>query len=214
MGNTANPMTLVLATHNRGKCREISQVLKDLPIRLLSTADFKNCPKSEEPFETYLENARDKARLVSKHTGHWVLADDSGLEVKALGGAPGVKSARYAGEEVSYLDNNEKILTNLKSIQGKDRAATFISLMLLLSPQGEEWLSVGKLEGEIALEAKGDHGFGYDPIFYLPNQKKHLAELSLEEKNLISHRRQALEGIKKHLVKILETTPLFFSANK
>lgn len=198
-------LTLVLATHNRGKYREISAVLSDLPINVLFTADFPDCPKSEEPFGTYLENASDKAQLVAQHTGHWVLADDSGLEVTALQGAPGVKSARYAGEKVSYTDNNEKILQELAGKEGAGREAAFVCTMVLRSPQGEEWVSVGKLVGQIATEPKGEFGFGYDPIFWLPDKKKTLAELQPEEKNLISHRRRALEGIKESLEKIIRS---------
>jgi XTP/dITP diphosphohydrolase len=185
-------MKLVLATRNAGKQREIQELLKKDPIEVLTLNDFPDCPDSVEPFDTYRENARDKARLVAEHCGCWALADDSGLEVDALNGRPGVLSARYAGDEVSYADNNLKVLRELSGVPENQRGARFRCCMVLRHPDGREFFTEGVLSGRITRTPKGEGGFGYDPIFFLPEKGKTMAELSLEEKNKVSHRHLAL----------------------
>jgi XTP/dITP diphosphohydrolase len=185
-------MKLILATRNAGKQREIQELLKKDGIGVLSLKDFPNCPDSEEPFNTYLENARDKARLVAEYCGCWALADDSGLEVDALAGRPGVWSARYAGADASYRDNYLKVLRELNGVPEDRRGARFRCCMVLRHPDGREHLTEGVLPGCITLTPIGEGGFGYDPIFFLPEKERTLAELSLQEKNQISHRHLAL----------------------
>lgn len=186
-------MKLILATRNEGKRREIQELLKKDSIEVLSLEQFPDCPDSDEPFATYLENARDKARLVAEHCASWALADDSGLEVDALQGRPGVLSARYAGPDVSYEDNYLKVINELIGVPEEKRSARFRCCMVLRHPDGREFNTEGIVEGRITLAPKGEGGFGYDPIFFLPERGKTLAELSLEGKNKISHRHRALE---------------------
>jgi len=195
---------LILATQNQGKLREIREFLSDLPIQVLSAGDFAGCPQSEEPHATYLENAREKARLTANFCGHWALADDSGLEVEALGGAPGVQSARFAGELVTYEDNNRKLLKELSGLPREQRRALFRCTMVLGHPDGREFVTEGNLEGFIREEPSGNSGFGYDPVFEASGQNRTLAEMSLEEKNSISHRTRALLKMKEVLKELLE----------
>jgi XTP/dITP diphosphohydrolase len=185
-------MKLILATRNPGKQREIQELLEKDGIEVLSLDEFPGCPDSEEPFDTYLENARDKARWVAEHCRGWALADDSGLEVDALQGRPGVLSARYAGPDVSYEDNYRKILQDLSGVPDPRRGARFRCCMVLRDPTGREFVTEGVLTGRITLAPKGKGGFGYDPVFFLPDKNCTLAEMSLEEKNKISHRHLAL----------------------
>ena len=185
-------MKLILATRNPGKLREIQELLKKDGIEVLSQDDFPDCPDSEEPYETYVENARDKARLMAEYCRCWALADDSGLEVDALGGQPGVLSARYAGPGATYEDNYKKILKELSGVPEAQRGAGFRCCMVLRHPDGKEFITEGFVPGRIITMPKGQGGFGYDPIFFLPEKNKTLAELSLEEKNNISHRHRAL----------------------
>lgn len=196
-------MKLVLATNNSGKLREIKTLLAGLPVEVTSLKDYPGCPESEEPYETYEENARDKAMVVSNYCQAWALADDSGLEIDALQGRPGVFSARYAGEKVTYEDNNRKVLKELKGIPASDRGARFRCCMVLRSPAGEEFITQGELCGQITEEPQGQNGFGYDPIFWLSDRKQTLAQLSLEEKNQISHRTRALQKMVQVLKKLV-----------
>lgn len=196
-------MKIVLATRNRGKIREINKILSDLPVEIASLLDFPECPMAAETHDTYMENAREKARVAAKFCGTWALADDSGLEVEALDGDPGVKSARYAGEGVSYDDNNQKILAALKGVSTEGREALFRCYMVLQNPEGREWVTDGELRGRIADKPVGEHGFGYDPIFFLPEEGKTLAQMTLQEKNQISHRTQALQKMKHQLLNLL-----------
>lgn len=199
-------LKLVLATRNEGKIREIRELLKKDPIEVLSVKDFPNCPDSEEPFDNYVENARDKANLTAEHTGTWALADDSGLEVEALGGRPGVLSARYAGEGVTYEDNYRKVLQEMEGIPEAKRGACFRCCMVLRDPDGREEVTEGVLSGKIALTLQGNQGFGYDPIFWVPEVQKTLAQLSLEEKNRLSHRHRALMEMIPRLKALIEKT--------
>lgn len=199
-------MNLIIASNNAGKLKEIQEIL-DLPqLKFFSLQDFSSVPELREPHSTYLENAREKAKTVAEFFQKWALADDSGLEVIALDGQPGVYSARYAGEAASALENNLKLLSALKERAQSQRQAVFKCCLVLRSPQGEEYIAEGSLEGEIAVTLCGEKGFGYDPIFYVPEKNQVLAQMSAQEKNQISHRRQALDKMKVILNGILLKT--------
>ncbi len=198
-------MKLVLATRNKGKIAEIKEILADFQeIELLSLADFPDLPKIEETGTTFKENAILKAKTIAKLTGHLTLADDSGLTVEYLNGAPGVYSARYAGENATDAENNTKLLKALEGVPWEKRKAAFVCVIALCSPQGECHTCEGRCEGIIALEPKGSYGFGYDPLFYVPAYGKTMAELGSEIKNQISHRAMALKALKPLLKKILK----------
>lgn len=185
-------MKILLATQNQGKVKELRKLLGDLPFSILSLADFPEIGEIEENGETFAENASIKARTAAKVTGLLSLADDSGLEVDALNGAPGVHSARFSGEPKDDARNNVKLLGLLEAVPQTQRQARFKSVIAIVTPQGQEYLTEGVCEGVIALEPRGEDGFGYDPLFYLPEYGKTFAELGLEEKNKISHRGKAL----------------------
>ncbi len=191
--------TVVFASRNRGKIREIRALLEGLPIALRSLDDFPNAPDVEEDGDTFLDNALKKALAVSRHTGHAALADDSGLTVDALDGAPGVHSARYAGENADDGRNIEKLLREMKDVPEKGRGAAFRCVLVLCEPDGSCESFEGAWEGRIAEAPDGDGGFGYDPVFYLPGLGKTVARLSLEEKNRLSHRARAMERLREAL---------------
>lgn len=192
---------LVIATTNEGKLAEIRAALEGLPYKILGAAEVGGLPEVIEDGATLLENAQKKARSAAAHTGFLALADDTGLEVDALEGAPGVYSARYAGENCSYDDNNRKLLSELEKLGARDRKATFRTVMVLAEPKDRsDWVS-GSIQGEISREIRGTQGFGYDPVFYVPAKRKTFAELSLFEKNQISHRGQALARLKPMLLR-------------
>jgi len=183
--------TLVVATHNPNKIREISQILPDWKV---SGEDSG----AEETAVTFAGNAALKAHAVAaRHSGAWVLADDSGLEVEALGGEPGVRSARYAGEDGNTPANNALLLKNLAGVT--DRRARFTCAMVLVDPRGAEYVAEGHCPGRIRETAAGAGGFGYDPLFEPDGFDRTFAELLPEEKNAISHRGRALEEIRRHL---------------
>lgn len=205
-------LKIVLATNNLGKKREIQEILKGLPIELALAGDFPGCPDSDEPFDTYLENAEDKARLVAEYTGCWALADDSGLEVDFLKGRPGVLSARYAGNGVSYEDNYRKVLQELEGVPEERRGALFRCQMVLRNPQGKQFVTEGSLRGRITEKPLGEGGFGYDPIFLLPEEGKTLAQMTSERKNSISHRRRALAGMLPHFRELANASNPRFSS--
>lgn len=186
-------MEILLGTHNKGKVKEISGLLSGLPVTLKTLDDFPDVAPVEEDGETLEENAIKKAHFYSKATGLFTLADDTGLEVAALKGAPGVYSARYAGEGCSYDDNNRKLIAELARIKAQDRTARFRCVIACADAE-KGFLKVvdGFIIGQILDSVKGAHGFGYDPIFFVPELKKTLAEIPLEEKNRISHRAIAL----------------------
>lgn len=188
-------MKLLLGTGNRDKVREISAILAGSDVELVSLTDFPEIPEVVEDGETLEANARKKALLPARASGLWTLADDTGLEVDALDGAPGVYSARYAGEDCSYSDNVEKLLRELKGVKPPRRTAVFRCVMALASPEGEVRLREGRLPGVISESPAGSNGFGYDPVFLLPERGKTFAELSTEEKNRISHRGLALRAM-------------------
>lgn len=196
---------LVLATHNLDKVEEMKQALRGLPYRILSAADIPGgLPEVVEDGLTLLFNAQKKARSAAAATGLLSLADDTGLEVDALDGAPGVFSARYAGEGCTYADNCKKLLSEMT--RHRDRNAVFRTVLVLAEPVAaggkarEDWVE-GRCSGLIHSELLGEKGFGYDPVFWVPGAKKTFAQLTVEEKNKISHRGKALEKLKSVLTR-------------
>jgi len=194
-------MEVVLATKNLDKIKEIKEILKDLKIKVFTLKDFPNFPLVEEDKDTLEGNALKKARTIAKFTGKIALADDSGLEVEALKGAPGVFSSRFAGEDATYEDNNRKLLSLLKGIPPERREAAFRCVIAISDPQGNEKVVEGICKGKITEGNKGDNGFGYDPIFQPEGLTKTFAQMSPEEKNQISHRAKALKKVKEVLRK-------------
>ena len=188
---------MVVATQNSGKICEIREALKGLGLRIYGLSDFPDVPEIEEDGKSFTENALKKARFYSKHFGKLTLADDSGLEVDGLKGLPGIYSARYAGEGASSRENNQKLLNEMKGIPFSKRGARFKCIIALVSSDGREAITEGSCRGRIGFREKGKRGFGYDPLFILPKYGKTMAELSLIEKNTISHRGKALRKIKK-----------------
>jgi len=184
------PSRLVVASQNPDKIREVEEVLDSLalPIEIVRGYEW---PEVEETEDTLEGNALLKARVVAAYTGHAAVADDTGLEVRALGGAPGVFTARYAGPDASYADNVAKLLGELEGVE--DRRARFRTAVALVDPSGEEVVVEGSLEGSIAAEARGTGGFGYDPVFLVDGRT--LAEIPPAEKNAISHRAVALQAL-------------------
>jgi len=189
---------IVLASNNAKKLKELSALLMPLGIQLIPQGEL-GVPEAEEPHHTFLENALAKARHAAQLTGLPALADDSGLCVKALGGAPGVQSARYAGEPKSDARNNEKLLAALTGVA--DRRAHFVSLLVLVrhGDDPQPLVAEGEWHGEIIDQYQGEGGFGYDPLFYVPAEKATAAELSAEVKNRLSHRGQAMARLLERL---------------
>lgn len=196
------PFRVVLATHNAHKAREIKTIFQDTPIEFLTLDAFPGAPEVVEDGATLEDNARKKAYEISKFTGCIALADDSGLEVDFLDGAPGVISARFAGNDCSFADNNEKLLKLLRGVPTEHRKARFRCVMALAVPKGATQTVEGHLDGYITDKIRGTEGFGYDPVFLVPDSGKTLAEMGATEKNRISHRFRALEAIKPILLKL------------
>ena len=188
-------MKIILATQNQGKIRELQELLVDKGIEVLSLLDVPEWEDVEENGETFADNAALKARAAVKRTGLIALADDSGLEVDALGGAPGVYSARYAGEPKDDQRNNDKLLHQLETTSDDKRTARFRCALVMATPSGKEYLTEGAVEGQIIRQRRGQEGFGYDPIFYLPEYSRTMAELTMTEKNKLSHRAQAFRKV-------------------
>jgi len=184
--------------------REVREALKGLGLRIHALSDFSNVPEIEENGKTFVENALKKARYYSRYFGKVTLADDSGLEVDSLKGLPGIRSARYAGEEASSQENNEKLLREMDGVPMSKRGARFRCVIAVVSPDKRELLTEGSCKGRIGLREKGRKGFGYDPLFILPNYGKTMAELSLKEKNRMSHRGKALKKIRKRIRSFLD----------
>jgi len=195
---------VVIATRNSGKLREIQAILAPLGLKILSLRDFPRIPEIIEDGQTFEENAVKKAAAVSRQTGRMAIADDSGLAVDALQGRPGVFSSRYAGEKATDAERYQKLLKEMVEIPPEKRGAAFMCAMAVAAPDGKAETVVGQCRGEIALAPKGSHGFGYDPVFYLPERGKTMAELEPEVKNRISHRALALEKLKQLLPKFLK----------
>ena len=192
---------IILATRNRGKIREFKELLSDFDTEVKSLLDFGPIPDIIEDGDTFEENAYKKAHEAARMLGLPALADDSGLVVEALNGEPGVRSARYAGLQASDLENNLKLLEAMKG--QKNRNAAFECVIAVAVPRGPALIYEGRCEGQITTELSGDHGFGYDPLLYYPPLKKTLANLSLTEKNSISHRGRAMAEVKAEFNKIL-----------
>jgi XTP/dITP diphosphohydrolase len=190
-------LEVIVATRNKGKIREIREALKGLGLQIYALSDFQNGPEVEEDGKSFAENALKKARFYSKHFGKLAMADDSGLEVNALRGLPGIYSARYSGEGASSQQNNQKLLREMRDVPISKRGARFKCIIAVVSPDGREALAEGTCTGRIGFKEKGKKGFGYDPLFILPKYGKTMAELSLGEKNRISHRGKALRKIRK-----------------
>lgn len=192
---------IVLATKNSGKVKEFQQLLKNFPVEIKNLNDFGPIPEVEEDGETFDENAYKKAAFAAKVLGLPAIADDSGLVVEALAGTPGVKSARYAGENATDQENIEKLL---RAMDGKtDRRAAFECVISIAVPSGPALTYEGRCEGEITTSPKGDSGFGYDPVFYYPEYGKTFAEISSEDKNRVSHRGKALGEVVAEFDKVL-----------
>lgn len=193
---------LVIATFNPHKLLEIRAILPALPLSLRALSDFPGAVPAAEDGATLEENASAKALAAARFTGLWALADDTGLEVDALGGGPGVRSARYAGEKASAAENNARLLSALAGLPPARRLARFACVTALASPSGGLSLSRGVLEGRITAAARGAQGFGYDPLFEVGGGPRTLAEFSAEEKNSASHRALALKGLLPELLRI------------
>ena len=196
-------MKIVLATKNAHKVEEIKAMLAGLTLEIMSLADFPDIPEVEETGTTFAENASLKASAISDATGLIALADDSGLEVDALGGDPGVYSNRFAGTGATDRDKYMRIVKLLADIPEPKRSARFRAAVAIATPAGDIHVVEGKVEGTIAHEPKGEKGFGYDPIFYIPQLGKTMAQLEPWEKNLISHRARALEAAKNVLIQLI-----------
>jgi XTP/dITP diphosphohydrolase len=196
---------IVFASRNRGKIKEIQALLTDSGVTLHSLEDYPDLPEIQEEGSSFLENALKKARTIAELTGEVVLADDSGLEVEALHGAPGIYSARYAGEKGDDGKNIRKLLEDLRGVPPAGRDAVFRCVLVLCRPDGRYQAFDGHWEGRITETPAGEGGFGYDPVFYLPERGVTVAELPAEIKNRISHRAKAAAKLKRWLEKgILE----------
>jgi XTP/dITP diphosphohydrolase len=190
---------LLIATKNMHKVEEIGKILADRSIILKTLDHFPEMEDAVEDGGSYEENACKKAVYYASRTGCIALADDSGLEIDALGGIPGIHSARFIGPHVSFRERNEHILERMKHIDDSCRNAHFTCVVAVSWPDGKTRMFRGELHGFIAREMKGEHGFGYDPVFYVPEYDKNLAELESAEKNRISHRSRALAAAREAL---------------
>lgn len=199
-----NLKKIIFATGNEGKLREIRMILGDLDVEVLSPGEVGIEADVEENGATFEENAVIKARAIMEQTKEVVLADDSGLEVDALNKEPGVYSARYMGHDTSYHIKNQNIIDRLEGKSGSERSARFVCVIAAALPDGRVFTTRGTMEGEIGYEERGENGFGYDPIFYLPEHGCYSGELTLEVKNQLSHRGKALRLMKEELKKLKE----------
>lgn len=191
---------VVFATTNQGKVKEVKMILKDLNVDVLSLKDLNIEADIVEDGSTFEENALIKAKAIAELTSHIVLADDSGLEVDYLNKAPGIMSARYMGEDTSYDIKNQSIINQLSEVKGDERSARFVCVIACVMPNGETFTTRGTIEGEIGYKIEGAEGFGYDPIFYVPEFQCTTAQLTPEQKNKISHRGKALDEMKEILM--------------
>ncbi len=196
---------IIFATGNKGKIKEIQMILADLGVEVITMKDAGIEIDIVEDGKTYEENAMIKARAVAKYTDAIVMADDSGLEIDYLNNEPGIYSARYMGEETSYRIKNANLIERLHGVPDEQRTARFVCAIAAVLPDGRELTTRGIIEGRIGYEEKGENGFGYDPIFYVPRFGKTTAELSEEEKNQVSHRGNALMLMKEELKKYANT---------
>jgi len=197
-------MKLVLATNNRNKIREIKDKFSDIRgLTLIPLSNIPNPPEIIEDGATFHENAAKKALGIARFTGLASMADDSGLVVDALDGRPGILSARYGKADATDKDRNLMLLEELQGIRPDKRSARFVCVIAFAFPDGKCFFSAGRCDGMIADSMRGKHGFGYDPIFYLPEIGKTMAELTLEEKNKISHRARALGAARELLLSLI-----------
>ncbi len=194
-------MKLFLATGNQHKIEEMKKMLTDTDIEVLSKNDIDNLPEVIEDQDTFIGNSLKKAREIAEYVGLATIADDSGLVVEALGGRPGVYSARFAGEDATDQANNQKLLKLLKDLPEEERQAYFICAMAFVSPEGEEHTVIGKCHGYISDVPQGEAGFGYDPLFIPKGYEDSFAQLGSKIKNKISHRANALVKMKDFLAK-------------
>jgi XTP/dITP diphosphohydrolase len=192
-------MEIVLATRNKKKIEEIRRITSDLSIKILSLDDFPDCPETVEDRDTFEGNAVKKAVEICRCTGKTALADDSGLEVDALNGAPGIYSARYAGAGANDVRNNEKLLSELENTSPEKRTAQFVCCIALAFPEGAVKTFFGSAKGHIGPKPAGKTGFGYDPVFIPDGFEKTFAEMTGEEKDRLSHRSKALENLRNFL---------------
>ncbi|MBR5247973.1 MAG: XTP/dITP diphosphatase [Lachnospiraceae bacterium] len=190
---------IIFATGNADKVREIQMIMEDSGMEVISMKEAGISIDIEENGSTYEENALIKARAVARYTDAIVMADDSGLEVDHLNKEPGIHSARYLGEDTSYRIKNQNLIDRLKGVPDEERTARFVCAIAAVLPDGRELTTRATIEGRIDYEERGSHGFGYDPIFYVPEFHKTTAELTEEEKNKVSHRGKALRLMKEEL---------------
>ncbi|BCB97262.1 non-canonical purine NTP pyrophosphatase [Dissulfurispira thermophila] len=195
-------MDIVLATRNKKKVEEIRRILEGMNINILTMDDFPTCPEVEEDADTFEGNAVKKALLVAMCTNKIAVADDSGLEVYALNGDPGVRSARYAGEGADDIANIRKLLEEMKDVPDENRGARFVCCIAVAYPDGRTETFFGFAEGRISREPKGRIGFGYDPVFYPVGYNETFAEMPPEEKDALSHRGKAISMLKEYIMKI------------
>ena len=196
-------MKIVLATHNHDKEIELQHSLRGLGVEICSLSEYPDIGEIEETGATLLENSLLKAHTVHGRTGLPAIADDTGLEVDALDGAPGVYSARFAGVDATYEDNVNKLLSAMEDVPDDMRSARFRTVLSFVDEIQELWTE-GSIEGRITEDSRGNMGFGYDPVFYVPRLEKTFAELSIAEKNKISHRGLALQKLRKILINVLK----------
>ena len=197
---------LVIATHNRKKAREMIQILSErFPgLELLTLADYEGAPEPEETGTTYEENASIKARSAAAFTGEWCLSDDAGLEIDALGGAPGLYSKRFGGEDLPFPEKIALILARMEGVPDEKRGARFRCCVALASPEEATEAFMATCEGRIAHEPSGGGGFGYDPIFYLPDLGCTMADLTAEQKHKISHRGKVLAMVSERIATLIQ----------
>ena len=198
---------LLVATTNQGKFAEVQAFLKSLPLTILSLKSLGSWPAVVEDGATFEENALKKARVLAEYSGMLTLADDSGLEVAALDGAPGIYSARYGGEEGNDDKNNEKLLRELQGVAEEKRSARFVCALGLCAPKSrgmKEWTVRESCEGRIAFELRGQNGFGYDPLFFYPPFGKTFGEIDRETKATVSHRGKALKKLAEMLPSLVD----------
>lgn len=196
-------MKIIFATGNQDKLREVREIVADLGIEVESMKDAGIDVEIIEDGKTFSENALIKARTVCKACGEVTMSDDSGLEIDALGGEPGIYSARYMGEDTSYHVKNMSLVEKLAGVPDEKRTARFVCAIACVFPDGREIICRETFEGRIGYEEKGENGFGYDPIFYVPEKGCYSAELSPQEKNAISHRGKALRAMREKLKEII-----------
>lgn len=192
-------MEIVLATRNKKKVEEIRRITEGMAVTIFTLDDFPGCPEVEEDGATFEENAVKKAMTVARFAGKPALADDSGLEVYALGGDPGTRSARYSGFDADDSKNTEKLLSEMRLFAKMDRKARFVCSIALSTPDGNVRTFHGYSEGSIGTEPRGFNGFGYDPVFYPEGFDRTFAEMSAEEKDSLSHRGKAIRELQRYL---------------